>query len=172
MTTPNRTTFDIFIENFEQALFELLECYVDKTLSTTSKEASTTEHDLSAIVGFCDEFFRGSVALSSTNRIVESQFHVSSADAPDWLGEMCNQLVGRLKNKLSVFGLQPKLSTPTSVSGRLLKVCSLVGDACAVRIHWDGGDFTAQMALELDDELVLVAREELEPMTEGSMHLF
>lgn len=128
--------------------------------------------NLSAIVGLCDESFRASVALTCDSDITVPQFSVALNDAPDWLGEFCNQLAGRLKNKLAVFGLQPKLSTPTTVVGKVIKISSRVDNLCLWQVTWNGGKLFAQMSLELDDELRLVEDKTLTSMAEGSLQLF
>lgn len=167
-----QTTRQIFADNFRQSICELIECYTGEAVSVAMAVDYDDDLDLSAIVGLCDESFRASVALTCNSDMTVSRFNVAPSDAPDWLGEFCNQLAGRLKNKLAVFGLQPNLSTPTTVVGQVLKISSRVGDHCLCQVTWGGGKFFAQLSLDLDEELHLVENKSLTSMAEGSLQLF
>ncbi len=90
----------------------------------------------------------------------------------DWLGELNNQLAGRFKNKLCVYGLQPKLSTPTTVSGQLLLLGALAGEVYVFSIRWPEGRFEAQLSLELERNLDLKADHTRVSAEEGSLDLF
>lgn len=167
-----RTTKEIFAEKFQMAIVDLIECYLDETPFVTTTSIYDDRLNVSAIVGLCDDQFRASIVLIANSEMVVEQFGVTEACAPDWLGELCNQLVGRLKNKVAVFGLQPMLSTPTTLVGKVLKVSSRATDACVCQITWSHGGFVAQMSLEFDEELRLTENKELSSMAEGSLELF
>lgn len=55
----------------------------------------------------CSEEF-----LNKTHPMVQMGAEVSKDDLKDWSGEICNQLVGRLKNILLKSGVQVSLSVP------------------------------------------------------------
>lgn len=163
---------EVFIDKFQESLHDLLECYTGVRQQATEDCQTDAMYDLIAVVGLCDNRFRASVSLTTTCDLIENQFKVKATFAPDYLGELCNQLVGRLKNKLTVFGLQPNLSTPTIVSGEVLSVNSFAGDTCTLRVDLGDGQILAQMSLEVDDELQLVENSELTSLAEGSLQLF
>ncbi len=162
----------VFIENFQAALTELMLCYVESCECEVSALGDCADHNVVAVVGLCDDSFRASIALTAESDLVISQFNATPEGVADCMGELCNQLTGRLKNKLSIFGLQPNMSTPTTIRGSLLSVSWLAGNACSYRVRVSGGLCVAQMSLVLDESLELTENLELASMAEGSLSFF
>lgn len=92
-------------------------------------------------------------------------------DLRDWVGEMTNQLLGRIKNKLLGHGLELLLSTPTVVYG------------CAVDIPREGrrirsgfsskrGNICAFFDYVVTDDLAFTAEATIVAADEGSAFFF
>merc|ERR1712146_853533 len=65
----------------------------------------------------------------------------------DWIGELANQLLGRLKNKLLSWNVEVALSTPVLVHGAQLSIASLqrkaeqidfnANESSTISVWWD-----------------------------------
>jgi CheY-specific phosphatase CheX len=79
--------------------------------------------DVGASIGFTGPELRGSLVLISTHRFVqkvlprEIEAGDSAEQIADWTGELANQLLGRIKNKLLTYGVTLEMSTPTVIFG-------------------------------------------------------
>lgn len=76
-------------------------------------------------IGFGGDGIKGSLVLASTFPVVRATVpaQVSPAREPDqavladWIGELSNQLLGRVKNRLLLHGVALVMSTPVSLIG-------------------------------------------------------
>jgi CheY-specific phosphatase CheX len=107
------------------------------------------EDGMLAIIGFAGEQLRGSLVLSANPGLLEGSCPartVGRADAThleilqDWVGELANQLLGRLKSRLLAHGVAIELGTPTTVSGLELRVRSCGGAHPATPLWLHSGD--------------------------------
>jgi len=81
----------------------------------------TDDATIMAAVGFAGEEMRGALAISlATSAVKASNVITASPTADqdrDWTGELANQLLGRLKNRLVRFGAQVSMGTPLVFAG-------------------------------------------------------
>jgi CheY-specific phosphatase CheX len=103
-------------------------------LTPTTAEMALKVDDLhvGALIGFDGPQIRGSLMLICTFQVAaRSRPARLGGVAPlssrvsrdwilvrDWTGELANQLVGRVKNRLLVFGIGFQIATPLALSGR------------------------------------------------------
>jgi len=85
-----------------------------------------SEHDLAGFIGFTGRV-RGSLIMAASSRIFSATFpsmpgsrSPTQDDLLDWVGEMANQTLGRIKRRFCERGLDFDTSTPTAVKGRHL----------------------------------------------------
>ena len=98
------------------ACIELLRAYgVELTLSP-DEWTESDEITLSGVMGFVGPKVRGT-CLFAASREVLTAAAPPSAKLRDWVGELANQLVGRIKSKLIARGATISLSTPVVLSG-------------------------------------------------------
>jgi len=71
---------------------------------------------VSGVIGFVGPEVRGTCLLVG-NRAPFAQSSPTKEHSRDWVGELTNQLVGRLKRKFSLFGLEVAVTTPVVLSG-------------------------------------------------------
>jgi len=71
---------------------------------------------LSGVIGFVGPELRGTCLLVANRSPIELS-SPQKEHTRDWVGELTNQLVGRLKRKFSRFGLEVALTTPVVLSG-------------------------------------------------------
>jgi hypothetical protein len=159
-------------QEFETSLAELIRCYTESDPQVTPASIADITETTAAIVGFGDEAFRGSVVLLGEAAIVASLADTPPANPVDWLGELGNQVVGRLKNKLLRYGVSPQMGTPVTLSGKSLDLGAVGAEPTAWQVQWSTGSLRAIFALEVAEGLELVADENAVAAEEGSLSLF
>ena len=75
---------------------------------------------LSGVIGFFSPDLRGTCLLVGNRSPIELS-SPQKQHTRDWVGELTNQLVGRLKRKFLGFGLEVALTTPVVLSGLHLR---------------------------------------------------
>ena len=75
---------------------------------------------LSGVIGFVGPTLRGTCLLVGNRSPIELS-SPQKEHSRDWVGELTNQLVGRLKRKFLGFGLEVALTTPVVLSGLHLR---------------------------------------------------
>jgi len=68
-------------------------------------------------MGFGGKQMRGSVVLAATDGPLAATNPCSSASQRDWICELANQLVGRMKLRLLSLGVEILLATPAGLTG-------------------------------------------------------
>lgn len=168
----NSETVERIREVFADCLKDLLRCYTNEEPRFLSAPQSQSNSEITAIVGLGDEQLSASVAISSS---LDSSQHLSSGaltDPRDWIGELSNQLAGRLKNRLGQFGVQPRLSTPTIVQGHEIRVSSPAVSHFSLWVNAGEAVLLTHLTLEVDPNLQLEAGAAIETMEEGALELF
>lgn len=72
------------------------------------------------VVGFSGEQMRGSLLLATSREPLGRTSPTSDASFREWIAELANQLLGRIKNKLIPRGVTLHLSTPIVLRGQHL----------------------------------------------------
>jgi CheY-specific phosphatase CheX len=105
-------------------LFEAYGAPVAPTAAPQTTSADEECSEMAGVIGFCAEQLRGTVVVTTTEKVVLSTLPrgVSTPESSDWLGELSNQLLGRLKNQLGDFGIILQVSTPVVLLGPKLRV--------------------------------------------------
>lgn len=84
-------------------------------------------YDWVGLIGFDTEMLSGTLTVSVPPAILQSRDPAPSAGAEvswqaDWVRELANQLLGRVKNRLSKFQVVLRTRLPTSMSGSALEL--------------------------------------------------
>lgn len=113
-----------------------------------------------SVLGFTGERIRGSVTLTTTLSLLLKSHpltklgqELTEVELTDWLGELANQIVGRLKSDLCAQGAAISLSTPTCLMGRSLHRPGTGGLVFHLRV--EGLPLSVELSGEIDPELVL-----------------
>lgn len=86
-------------------------------LSTVRKSwGESDERLLSGSMGFVGRHLRGTCLLATTEKALADSCP-AQGKLRDWIGELTNQLVGRLKTKLLGYGVEVFVTTPIVLSG-------------------------------------------------------
>ncbi len=146
--------------------------------------------DVAGVIGFMGEHVRGTMVLASTFRtLAAARPNEIKAQTPspspnsasdwilvrDWASELVNQLLGRVKNRLFVFGVDLRVSTPTALSGRALSVSSTKKSSLSPFSYQGGGhELCAWFDAEMSPAFELAERPKGGPEAakEGEVILF
>jgi CheY-specific phosphatase CheX len=98
------------------ACIELMRAYGVELSPEAEGWAETDEVVFSGVMGFVGETVRGTCLFAAPQTTILAAAP-ASAVLRDWVGELSNQLVGRLKSKLMARGATIGLSTPVVLCG-------------------------------------------------------
>ena len=99
---------------------ELFAAYGVSLSSNAAEFIVSDEVLLSGVIGFVGPTLRGTCLLVGNRSPIELS-SPQKEHSRDWVGELTNQLVGRLKRKFLSFGLEVALTTPVVLSGLHLR---------------------------------------------------
>lgn len=131
--------------------------------------------DRAATIGFASRDLRGAVVLGTSERVLSKLHPLRRSGQPldqdDWLGELCNQLVGRMKNKLHAWGIDISLMMPMTIRGDNLRF--RLNDRQVVHVSLTDGHAKAFAWLDalVSPDLALTLQAH-EPQAEGNVVLF
>lgn len=100
---------------------ELFAAYGVTLNSSVADFIASDEVLLSGVIGFVGPELRGTCLLVANRSPIELSSPQKRRHTRDWVGELTNQLVGRLKRKFLGFGLEVALTTPVVLSGLHLR---------------------------------------------------
>ena len=166
----------IAIEQLEASAVALFADYGQtlQVLESAEEPKRQLSMSLGAAIGFTSAHVRGVLAIAVDEQLASAMHPLTgsdSASSTDWIGELANQLLGRLKNKLLAYGVELALSTPVVVQGTDLRLGAV--HRRATRLAFGHGQNQAQVwwDAEVDSDLVLAEAED-EAQSEGEMVLF
>lgn len=163
----------------EASVTELFDAY-GVTCDVDSREPGQDQQlQLGSLIGFRGKRARGGLAFVAPAELISHLLPVPTDERAvelqlrDWTAEIANQLLGRLKNKLSVKAIDFDTGTAVCFTGMSVRLVFLsagdgmsitfrAGDA-ALRVHLD-----CSIALDMTD----VPVEDLHVVAEGDVILF
>ena len=110
-----KTLEDLLVE-CARALFSAYDRPLTYNGATSSEDETFV---LSGVIGFAGSDLRGTLLLAMTSGLLED-LSPSPASMRDWIAELSNQLLGRIKNQLLRFGTEIYATTPSVLRGELL----------------------------------------------------
>jgi CheY-specific phosphatase CheX len=132
--------------------------------------------DIAAIIGFAGDSVAGSLALGTSHECLTTLAKLSNTQMyQDWLGELSNQLLGRVKRKLSCHGASFDLGTPIVVMGERLRLTRSTARCSALSSNLDSqnGHVVVWFEFEFRNDFELSEQPEADgSLTEGEALLF
>lgn len=97
------------------------ELFADYGVTLEAAEPPHHHSEMVAVIGFTSDELRGSLAISAKVEFFAATNVISEAPTDeqvrDWAGELANQLMGRLKNRLLGYDLVLAMGTPMVITG-------------------------------------------------------
>jgi CheY-specific phosphatase CheX len=135
-----------------------------------------------AVIGYAATTVRGSLLLLTSRAVVATLQPAEIRTGPpseallrDVLGEFCNMLSGRMKNRLVTRGIAPLLSTPTTIFGDDLQLpVPTSGVSAWHRFSSPAGDIYVRLDATFEIDFTLPSDDSPvdPPLGEGEMVLF
>lgn len=122
----------------------------------------------SGVVGFTGPGLRGSSVLSLSQEPIVRSMPAAGSES-DWLSELSNQLVGRIKNKMLAYGAVVYVTTPVVLRGSHL-VPQARPELRPLLYYSQPGNILLSVELEMTHEFVLAPPEPA--VEEGELLLF
>lgn len=133
---------------------------------------------LGAAIGYTGRLVRGALAIAVDEELalkldpLSIQLGSDHKLRQDWIGELANQLLGRIKNKLLAYSIDVALSTPVIVSGVQLRVGAQQPNGIRLAFEGQGHRADVWWNAEVDPELELSQEGAPDVQAEGEMLLF
>lgn len=168
MSEP-KNIFDELLVTSCQGLFEVYGVELQEMSAANVETPHSIE--LAGIIGLTAESLRGTLVLGTTESILKETD--DRADGRDWIGELANQLLGRLKNRLFAYGVEIAMSTPVSLRGHNLALTSSSEDTWFYAFQSSAGLVCVWFDLELEPGYTMFKAEEAEESAvEGELMFF
>ena len=155
-------------------LFETYEHAVER-VDTSDAEAAGKDLTLGAAIGFTGEYVRGVLVIALDEEMARCLNPVSKTNPHtdyDWIGELANQLLGRLKNKLLSYSIEVALSTPVVVHGSQLSIGTLQRTSTRLCFRHQNLFANVWWDAEVDPALEMSTENAPDVQAEGEMVLF
>jgi hypothetical protein len=124
------------------------------------------------VVGFSGDQMRGTLLLATSREPLGRTSPTSDASLREWIAELANQLLGRIKNRLVPHGVILHLSTPIVLRGQHIAPISRA-ELVPYAFACDGGTVCVWFDAEVTAGMDLTQRVETEGLiTEGTSTLF
>ena len=161
------------VEIIRTSTKELLDAYgvSSRLVEYTGTPATEFALAFAAVIGFTGEALRGTLLITTTITTLERSNPVPGSPVREWIAELANQLLGRIKNQLLSCDVEINLTTPLVLRGQHLSVESL-RDSRPIEMETDGGPIFVWLENEGIEGLVLVRRPKLNAKVEGDSFLF
>ncbi len=167
MSKPRTTCSQLL----DASCFALFEAY-DIDLEKRPNETPNAQHMLLGFIGFTHDHMRGTVAIIAPQLLLD---HSAQGACPkDWIGELANQLLGRLKNKLLGYDVALQMSTPIAMRGCALSISNDPNSIIALDYASNHGPLHVYMDIEITDGFELEHTNTIEEdlMDEGEFLFF
>lgn len=154
---PNQSPVPVLRQLVGEATQELFMHYeLDlSTVGPSESERMISDLAIVAVIGFTGDSMRGSAILATVRPILETTDPTGEASARDWMSELANQLLGRVKNKLLSRDCIIRLGTPVALAGLKLELTPTNETTVAQAFISADGQVCVWFDAELTDDFVL-----------------
>lgn len=143
-----------------QAWVELMAAYgVEFVPGTDDWSARADEPALFGVIGFGGKGVRATCLIGAEQCLVDASCRASGRPR-DWIAELANQLLGRLKMKLLAFGVNVTMTIPIALSGVQITPLPRFGQA-PLSFASERGAALIWLEIETDDHFVLTSEHPL-----------
>jgi CheY-specific phosphatase CheX len=153
-----------------EACKDLFEAYGVPLEAITPSNIPRSKIMLCGVIGFTGPQIRGTCILASTEEPISDSIPVTGS-LRDWIAELSNQLVGRIKNKLLGFGAEVYVTSPAVVRGEHLAAPSMC-EIEPMSFKSEKGNVYLWVDVEADSNFALLDPPEPAGAIEGEALLF
>lgn len=150
LVSKNRRVLNELVVQCSRALFEHYEVPIEHAPGASREEVWEEDLVLAGIIGFTSTAMRGSMVLGIGAKPLAKVDEDESAHR-DWIQELANQLLGRMKNRLLGYGVDLQMTTPMSMRGLHLVLEPNASESAPLLFHTAEG---GAVCVLLDAELV------------------
>jgi hypothetical protein len=148
------TNDEVVATTVNEACLSLFEDYALPLQPTAARDLPDDSSLLyCGVVGFSGEQMRGTLLLATSREPLGRTSPSTDASLREWIAELSNQMLGRIKNKLFAHGVTIHLSTPIVLRGQHLAPLSRT-ELVPFAFVCEGGQvcvwFDAELAANVD----------------------
>jgi len=166
-----QTVLDVIVQSSTVELFQLYNVPIAPVRRADVKNGEHRYQDLVGVVAFDAPKLSGVLTLSLDSTLMAAMPNVPSDARPrrDWIRELVNQLVGRIKNRLINFQVTLRIGLPTAMNGRALEVKHRSAETIAVyAFRTLKGGVMVTLEGEIEPQVLVYAGGKL-PVLEGEL---
>lgn len=97
-----------------EAVTKVFEAYGTELLAAKTGDPG---HEVVAVIGYAADEVRGGLALGISKKLAERTMPTPDTPLYDWAGELANQILGRVRNKMLAYEVDIQISTPVVLHG-------------------------------------------------------
>ena len=143
-------------------------------VSIIGKSNRVSVYGVVAVIGFSGDDFGGALGFAAEGNFVKAAYGEENSVLSDsWIGEISNQLVGRLKSALLSYGIVIRLAIPMVLHGLDIKVRQ--SDSQLIQYRCDSEHGGACVWVDANwniHQSVRLAGADEQPQAEGELTLF
>jgi CheY-specific phosphatase CheX len=163
-----RTTLDEIARTCTKELLEAYGVAAGPVQNAGGLEASL---GFAGVIGFTGPALRGTLLIATTNRTLERSNPAPTSPPREWMAELANQLLGRIKNQLLTCEIEIHLTTPLVLRGQHLSIEAL-RKVSPIEMVTDEGPILVVLETEPAGTLELVRRRDIQVGAEGDSLLW
>ncbi len=110
------------------------------------------ERVVCSTIGLLGDQFKISLVILASDETVAHFCPIKGASTSDWIGELANQLGGRLKNALIEYGNEGQLSLPVTMSGLGISLWDETARPLNFRAVTNVGELIFRLEAEVEPE--------------------
>jgi CheY-specific phosphatase CheX len=168
--------FDLTLSGSTEGLFEAYGLTLTQLSEPTTGEYGRYEATTAGIIGFGSPEISGSLVIAVPERIVKHTLPTNDGVTDyDWVGELSNQLLGRVKNQLLKYGVVLSLALPVVVKGRDIETPGTTeGQYRYYAFSTEMGPIVVRLEVSIDSEFEFQESTDADDisMEEGELSLF
>lgn len=127
---------------------------------------------LCSSIGLAGDEFKLSIVILASSATIQPLCPLPNPSTADWIGELANQLIGRMKNALITYGHSGQITLPVTVSGAGMTLYDETAHPATFCAHTAAGDLLVRLEALVDLQSVWEPTEDTSTAEEGSMCLF
>ena len=181
-TSELKAALQALVQSAGDEFFATTEPISGYRYSAPGQMDSSVNVTYASVIGYSGDQVKGSMVISCERELLDKShpnhamgMPVGDPEIIDWIGEIANQMLGRIKNKLSSAGVKFAMGTPTTVTGKSMQITP-PKDCFALSLVYKGPmkDFQIYLLTVIEPSVTLKAVESSAATTasEGASILF